>query len=651
MTAPKKTKPNNTKGSRKTPQQNKSPKLKSNPKIFRILVGLLVLEAMLLYINTSNHGFVLDDMSAIESNWVTKRGVEGLPIIFKNSYRYGYWSNKGTLYRPLSLAMFAIEWEISPNNPSVHHWVNILMYGLLAALLFSFLNALFKEQKPVLAFVATALFLAHPIHTEVVANIKSRDELLSFTLIIGSLRLFLWWLDKKKAWTLLTAVVLYFLAFLSKESAITFLAVFPLVAYFFRGASIKSALIGGAYFLPAALAYLGIRRSILGSVGGVEAVDLIDNLLVAVHGTERFATAIKIIGMYIGKLLFPHPLSNDYSYNQIEAVGLGSPAFLISMALILFLAFVAIRGFKGRRLISFAILYFAITFSLYTNLIITIGTSFGERLLFVPSLGFSLIVAHYLTGMLKPSGVSSSLNQAGNFSLNAMPMLLGAVLLIAYSGKTVSRNKAWASNMTLYETDVKTVTNSARSHYYYGMGTMTERAMKTENIEERNRYLKITVEEMERAIEIYPNYVDAHGSLGLAWYRLGNEEKALKYYDQAIALQPTAIILNNKAVIHFNRGEIDYSLETYKKIVELDPRYVDGLRGMASCYGMKKEYDKAVEYFLKAIEYEPESPELWIFLGRTYNFMNRPNDARKAFEQARALRPGLAIPELDQTKQ
>ena len=72
--------------------------------------GLLVSTfAMLLYFNTLGHQWALDDTSVIKKNYVTQQGIEGIPTIFSTSYRYGYWNSAGTLYRPISLAMFAVE--------------------------------------------------------------------------------------------------------------------------------------------------------------------------------------------------------------------------------------------------------------------------------------------------------------------------------------------------------------------------------------------------------------------------------------------------------------------------------------------------------------------------------------------------------------
>lgn len=605
---------------------------------------VLFAEACLLYFNTRNHEYVLDDMSVIESNWVIKRGTEGIPIILETSYRYGYWNNQGSLYRPLSLIMYAIEWEISPNNPSIHHWVNILLYGGLAMLMFVFLNQLFREKKPYLAFIITALYIAHPVHTEVVANIKSRDELLSFALLLGSMITMLRFVDKGGVLRVIGSVVLFFLAFLSKESAVTFLAVIPLSLWFFRDLPVKKIVTTSLLYTPAAAVYLALRNSIIGNIGGVKAIDPIDNMLVGLEGMERFATAIKIVGMYIWKLVLPHPLSNDYSLSQIEVAGAGDPAFLISMVVILGLAWLAIRGLKNKSFISYAIFFFAITMSLYTNLIITIGTNFGERLLFVPSLAFAIVVGYLLMKAFsakegRVQDIKEFLGRSRQSTTIAIVVILGL-----YAYKTIVRNKAWADNYTLYSTDVKTSSNSARSHYYYGLGTM-KKAVRTQDKAEKERGLKKSVESLKRAVEIYPTYGEALGALGLAYYRLKQNDQALEYYQRARKVGGgTAIMLNNMAVIYFNRGQRQKALEIYKEVVKKDPRYVDGLRGIASCYGTLGDNENAIKYFKEAIKYAPDSGDLYYYLGLTYNNMGKRDDAKRAYDKAKELNPKIKTP-------
>src|SRR5204863_3106706 len=128
--------------------------------------------------------------------------------------------------------MFAVEYELAPLNPHLNHLVNVILYALTAFLLFITLSALLRGNL-VVPLIATLLFTAHPVHTEVVANIKSRDEILSFLFTIGSFYFLAGYIHNRSNRRLVISGLLFFLALLSKESAITCVAAAPLIYWYF----------------------------------------------------------------------------------------------------------------------------------------------------------------------------------------------------------------------------------------------------------------------------------------------------------------------------------------------------------------------------------------------------------------------------------
>src|SRR6218665_635224 len=150
------------------------------------LALIIALFSFLIYSNTLTHGFVLDDTSVVSENRMTQGGISSLKEIISSPYRAGYTNDENNLYRPLSKMMFAVEWQISPNNPHIHHFMNVLLYALECMLLFLLLARITKINVYIL-FFSVMIFAAHPIHTEVVANIKSRDEILTMLFVLLSL--------------------------------------------------------------------------------------------------------------------------------------------------------------------------------------------------------------------------------------------------------------------------------------------------------------------------------------------------------------------------------------------------------------------------------------------------------------------------------
>ena len=398
--------------------------LSSTDRKRKLILGLIVgLLGVLLYSTTFSHGYVLDDFSAIKENNIVRQGIKAIPEIFKTSYRQGYLSVKDGLYRPLSLAMFAVEWNYFPDIPDVSHFVNVLLYGITGVLLFFVLvhfisgPSLLEEgskKGEMVAFITCLLFISHPLHVEVVANIKSRDEILCFLFVLFSLRFVLKFIDETKKKFLFYSMLFLFLAFLSKETAITYLAILPVALYLFRGISVKKNLLLLIPFFIVTGIYLAIRSSVLQGAITDDAVSVADNILAGAKSfSTRLGTAFYILGLYILKLIFPHPLSYDYSFNQIQVVETTNifsiASLLFYFAISIYAVFILYKSFKHKvsvidyqsKIISFGIFFFLITIFLFSNLILIIGTSMGDRLLYFPSLGYCLVIAVLFVYLLR----------------------------------------------------------------------------------------------------------------------------------------------------------------------------------------------------------------------------------------------------------
>ena len=157
------------------------------------LIAGLVAAALgfLLYSNTFGYYYALDDYSLIKDNWVVKGGIKNIGIIFTTEYRFGTWNSPGSLFRPIPLTMFALEWQLSPDKPWISHLMNVVFYSLTGWALWITWRRVLGNYPPTLAFLAALIYIAHPVHTEVVANIKSRDEILG--MLFSTLALYSIW--------------------------------------------------------------------------------------------------------------------------------------------------------------------------------------------------------------------------------------------------------------------------------------------------------------------------------------------------------------------------------------------------------------------------------------------------------------------------
>ena len=620
----------------------KKPTKKSKPKVFKkdritlFLGGFIALLALVIYSNTLGHEFALDDIPAIGENYVTKQGFKGISTIWQEHYRFGFWNNAPELYRPLPLTMFAIEWAISPNNPFLHHLINVLFYAGTGLLLFFTLKKILPN-KELLIFLAAAIFIAHPVHTEVVANIKSRDEILAFFFFLASLNLLWTYLKNKKIVYLISCLFLYGMALFSKESAITFLALYPLFIYFFRRESWQKEIIKVAWFLIPVVLFFAVRHQIIGGVGYEKSISILDNYLVGIdNSVNQMASIIQLVGKYVWTLIFPITLCSEYGFNQIPTSNFGNWQVILSITVFIGLLIGAIIGIKKRHFLSFCILFYGITFSIFSNMLVLIGSSYGERFLYIPSLGFALAIAFGLTKLVKHKKSYQSF-----FIINKIPLLLGGLIILGYSAKTIQRIPAWKNSLTLYATDIKTAPNSAKLNYHYGL-ELSKKGAESNSQNDKKEFYQKAIAAFQKSISIYPKYSDAYGQLGLTNFRAGNSEKAMKYYQKAVQLNGNnAKIYSNMGIIFMQNKEVQNALRVYQKAVELDPAFVDARRNLGAVYAQKGDFKKAIIQFSAGLKYAPNDATLNFYLGSAYRDSGDRVLGQKYLEKAYRLNPTL----------
>ena len=208
--------------------------------------------AFILYGNTILNKYAVDD-EFVTNNEIVKQGLKSIPHIFK-SYYVEQKGNVGTQvadYRPIVKVTFALEYEFLRGKPGRSHAINVFIYFLLSTSLFFVLKRLFKNYNILFPFLITVIFMAHPVHTEVVASLKNRDEMLAFLFAILAMHFFLKYADTRKIYNVFIGLGLFFIGYLSKSSIMPFLALYPLVFWFYTDLKPKK-------FLPIFIALVGV---------------------------------------------------------------------------------------------------------------------------------------------------------------------------------------------------------------------------------------------------------------------------------------------------------------------------------------------------------------------------------------------------------
>lgn len=602
----------------------------------------------LLYANTLGHDFTQDDAIVIYENMHTENGISGIPGILTKDSFHGYFKDEGKAklvaggrYRPMSMITFAIGYQIFGENPFVGHLMNVLWYGLLCVLILLTLQKLefgSKEQWGIIALITAFIYAAHPVHTEVVANIKGRDEIYSMLGSIAALFLILKSIETKKKSLQIWAAVVFFSALMSKENAITFLAVVPLVLYFFKKQSLSSALMKTMPLLGASALFIIIRSSILGMDFGGTPMELMNNPFLTwteskyeVMGFgQKLATIIFILGKYLQLLFFPHPLTHDYYPKQIDVAGFADPAVWASLAMYVALFGLLILSWKKNKLISFIIAYFIITISIVSNIVFPIGTNLSERFLFMPSLSVALLVGYGLSRFVHKKTI--------------MYNLIGIILLLL-SLKTVKRNMVWKNDYTLFTTDVLTSKNSAKmnnaaagaiSNFYYSAADGPKR---NQEIEKANGYA-------QKALEIHPQYKNASLISGNCYHYLGDYVNAEKMYQKTLGLDPNfADAIKNMAIndrelgkyYGEEKGDLTKALSYLNRAYKQMPKDYETVRLLGVANGIKGDHQNAIKFFTQATQLQPNLADAFRNLATAYQTANQGEEAIKYFQKATEL--------------
>ena len=235
----------------------------------------------LIYFNTLFNQYALDDSIVITDNIFVKEGFAGIKDIFTTETFTGFFKKKkdlvqGGRYRPLSVATFAFEYALWGFKPGISHAINILLYSLLCLLLFKTLQQILIflgiEQKSIpIAFLAALIYSVHPVHTEVVANLKGRDELLAVLFFLWSMLLFLQYQEKPLIKKAILSGMFLFIALFSKENALVLIPILILLFIIkFSKLSIKRTSLGFILLLVVSLIYLVIRVKIAGGFSAPE---------------------------------------------------------------------------------------------------------------------------------------------------------------------------------------------------------------------------------------------------------------------------------------------------------------------------------------------------------------------------------------------
>lgn len=578
--------------------------------IYLILVGLL-------YGQSIGYSYTLDDKIVIVDNDYVKEGFSGIGKIFSTESFQGYFGEQknlvaGSRYRPLSIVTFAIEHQFFGQNPVMGHLVNLILYFLTGVLILWVLDLLFplKPEKKWfwnIPFICGLLFLAHPVHSEVVANIKGRDEILTFMGALAAMGASVLFIQSGKNKWLILAAIFYGLGLLAKENAITFLAVIPMAVWFFCKPKSRQFWILCITLLSVTIAYLILRYQVIGFLldSGQPVTSLINDPFLEMNSIQRSATIMYTLGLYVKLLIFPHPLTHDYYPYHIPIMEWTNIGTLISLFFYVLLAVILFKTWRQKSITAFSIVFFLTTLSIVSNVVFSVGTFMNERFIYVSSLGFTLWLAHFL--------VANKNMQSGPVvkGVYILPLSILLIFMGGYIWKTLDRVPAWKNDRTLNEAAIQVSGNSARANVFMATQYFNQYKQETDR-DIQLQLLDQAAPLIEKSLQIYPRYNDAFTmKLGVAteYFRHKREIKPL--------MQSFTEIAEEVPGHPFMFEYLQYLSSTgqYRQELEEFFYYI----GYTHYVGKLKKPDTGILIMEKGIEMVPDSRRIYTALAEAYH--------------------------------
>ncbi|MFL5764853.1 MAG: tetratricopeptide repeat protein [Bacteroidia bacterium] len=588
---------------------------------FRMQSVLLILIGFIFYASSFSNEYALDDGIVILKNDYVQRGLRGIPKILSTDAYDSFYRQMGARqqlsggrYRPLSVVTFAIEQQffggsekVKPPDDAafIRHFMNVVYYILSVVFLLYFLRNFIFREKEWIAFAVSLLFLIHPMHTEVVANVKSRDEILSFLFIILTFIYAFRYREERTTKNIALALLFYFLALLSKEYGITLLILIPMLFYIVRKETFGSAFFAMLPYAAVAAIYMIIRFKIVGKGSTEENPDVLNNPYMFALPAEKLATKLEVLNRYLKLLFFPNTLSSDYSFSTIPYTNFHNSNVWASIVIHVTMAASAVYFFFKRNIISFALAFYLLHLLLISNLVFNVGATMGERMVYHSSLGFLIILVVAGERILQL------------FSAQRVKQIvavsLGSLIVIWCGAKTIPRNVEWKNDATLFIADAAKVPQSALVNGNAGKAYV-DMSDKPENKTRRDELLGKAIYHLTRSVRVHNRYVNGYLNRGVAYFNLKDYDDAEKDWNTVKKIYPNNPFLKRNfgllASVYFNKG------------MNIGP----------------KNPKEAIRWMEKAVQARADTAFYWYNLGGASYMVGDYPRARTAWVQTLALK-------------
>lgn len=621
----------------------------------------LFILAFVVFGNTIPNSYALDDeFYTAGANTYTQKGFKGLPEIF-TSRTFKNKDGSGYQYRPIALASFAIEIQLFGEKAGVSHFFNVLLYALTVLIVFRLLRRWFKAENDWLAFFVALLFLVHPLHTECVANIKCRDELLAILAGFSSIWCIHRFRETGKWWFAVLYPLCFAFGMLAKQTVMPFFIVIPLILWFFTDLNWKRIIV---YMLPLAVAMLAtmlLMRFMLPK--NIREFQSFENPFDAgIELADKLAIVSHVLGRYLWLHFVPHPLVYYYGYDYVPHPSWSDPVTLISIPIYLTLVVLAFIGLRKKTIWGFGIAFYLCNIIFYCNLIRPAPGLMAERYTYASSLGFCIVA---IWGIFYLFRVAPEKFQWRLSSYSTARNIIFCLIAI-YAIRSIVRNEDWENKDTLYGNDIQYLEESAKANMLIGAlmadhgiksGMQGQQLMK-QAVAAKNRNLFMSGQQKmdsakqffteanryyKQATVIAPDYQIAWSNLGSTYVFLGNSRDAIPCFKKAIEVKPNyAAGMFNIAVQYDSLHMPDSAFYYYALCLKTDSSYADAYNPWMRQFLQRDPaaLPIAIKILKRATVLSPKSDLPWNSLTSLYLQLGDTVSSLAAVEKAAEINPG-----------
>ena len=587
-----------------------------NFEYFGLICLLLLL--CLIYSNTLSSPFVFDDSRITINTDLHRAG----PALW-DQVRAGFATLPKT--RPVADLTLLLNYHLHGLQVTGYHLVNILIHLMTTVVLYLFVRTLLdlsgqdnregEAGRGWLALATAAIWAVNPLQSQSVTYIIQRMNSLAALFMLLSLFLYcrarLTAARPRKGLLFTLSALAGLLALGSKEIAATLpVLLFLLEWYFFQDRSLTWLKKRLGWILTGIALLVGVTFLFLGP-SPLEAI-LADYGVRDFTMTERLLTESRVVLYYLGLFLLPLPSRLNLDHDFPLSLSLVEPiTTLISLVVITGLLGLAVRSARRWPLLSFCILWYFINLGIESTFI-GLEILFEHRL-YLPSMLLVLLLLTFLFGVVtKP-----------HFRLLAV-----CLVVVLFSFWTYERNKAWQSELSLWQDCAAKSPAKARPQKLAGNALMDLG---------RSREALAYYEE---ALALAPEDMANHNNMAVALVYLGRLPEARLILDKAVVIEPAnSLTHTNLGNILLTQGHPEEALAHYRKAIQLNPDDPDNYTNLGVGLARQGRLTEALEMFNKALKLDPSDSNTHSNMGNVLSSLGRIDEAIIHFTEALRLDP------------